>query len=58
MEVDSQIFKVYYRNVVKDRAEILRHTTMPNITLAAEWRIGSPVAPPPYHFLNSVSMRS
>jgi hypothetical protein len=28
VEVNSQLFKAYYRNVVKDRAEILKHTTM------------------------------
>jgi hypothetical protein len=27
------------RNVVKDREEILKHTTMLNVTLAAAWRI-------------------
>ncbi len=39
MEVNSQLFKAHYRNVVKDRAEILKHTTMLNGTLAAAWRI-------------------
>jgi hypothetical protein len=35
MEVNSQLFKAHYWNVVKDRAEILKHTTMLNGTLAA-----------------------
>jgi hypothetical protein len=39
VEVNSQHFKAHYRNVVKDRAEILLHTTMLNGTLAATWRI-------------------
>ncbi len=39
VEVNSQLFKAHYRNVVKDRAEILKHTTMLNGTLAAAWRI-------------------
>ncbi len=39
MEVNSQLFKAHYRNVVKDRAKILKHTTMLNGTLAAAWRI-------------------
>jgi hypothetical protein len=28
MEVNSKLFKAHYRNVVKKRAEILKHTTM------------------------------
>jgi hypothetical protein len=39
VEANSQLFRAHYRNVVKDRAEILRHTTMLNGTLAAAWRI-------------------
>ena len=39
VEVNSQLFKAHYRNVLKDRAEILKHTTMLNGTLAAAWRI-------------------
>jgi hypothetical protein len=39
VEVNSQLFKAHYRDVVKDRAEILKHTTMLNGTLAAAWRI-------------------
>jgi hypothetical protein len=39
VEVNSQLFKAHYRNVVKDRAEILKHTTMLNGTLEAAWRI-------------------
>jgi hypothetical protein len=39
VEVDSQLFKDPYRNVVKDRAEILKHTAMLNGALAAAWRI-------------------
>ncbi len=39
VEVNSQLFKAHYRNVVKDRAKILKHTTMLNGTLAAAWRI-------------------
>ncbi len=39
MEVNSQLFKAHYRNLVKDRAEILKHTTMLNGTLAAAWRV-------------------
>jgi hypothetical protein len=39
VEVNSQLFKDPYRNVVKDRAEILKHTTMLNGALAAAWRI-------------------
>jgi hypothetical protein len=35
VEVNSQLFKAHYRNVAKDRAEILKHTTMLNKTLAA-----------------------
>jgi hypothetical protein len=35
VEVNSQLFKAHYRNVVKERAEILKHTTMLNGTLAA-----------------------
>jgi hypothetical protein len=32
VEVTSQLFKAHYRNVVKDRAEIPKHTTMLNGT--------------------------
>ncbi len=32
--------KAHYRNVLKDIAEIFKHTTMLNGTLAAAWRIG------------------
>jgi hypothetical protein len=32
VEVNSQLFNVHYRNVVKDRAEILKLTTMLNGT--------------------------
>ncbi len=39
VEVNKQLFKDNYRNGVKDRAEILKHTTMLNGTLAAAWRI-------------------
>jgi hypothetical protein len=39
VEANSQLFKAHYRNVLKDRAEILKHTTMLNGTLAAAWRI-------------------
>jgi hypothetical protein len=39
IEVNSQLFKVHYRNVVKDGAETLKHTTMLNGTRAAAWRI-------------------
>ncbi len=39
MEVNSQLFKAHYRNVLKDRAEVLKHMTMLNGTLAAAWRI-------------------
>ncbi len=39
VEVNSQLFKAPYRNVVKDRAEILKHTTVLNEALAAAWRI-------------------
>ncbi len=39
VEVNSQLFQAHYKNVVKDRAEILIHTTMLNGTLAAAWRI-------------------
>ena len=39
MEVNSQLFKAHYRNVLKDRVEALKHTTMLNGTLAAAWRI-------------------
>jgi hypothetical protein len=35
VEASSQLFKAHYRNVLKDRAEILKHTTMLNGTLAA-----------------------
>jgi hypothetical protein len=36
VEANSHLFKAHYRNVVKDRAEILKHTTMLNGTLAAD----------------------
>ena len=39
VEVNSQLFKAHYRNVLKDRVEALKHTTMLNGTLAAAWRI-------------------
>jgi hypothetical protein len=39
VEVNSQLFKAHYMNEVKDRAEILKHTTMLNGTLAAAWGI-------------------
>jgi hypothetical protein len=39
VEVNNQLFKANYRNVLKDRAEILKHTTMLNGTSAAAWRI-------------------
>ncbi len=39
VEVISKLFKAHNRNVVKKRAEILKHTTMLNETLAAVWRI-------------------
>ncbi len=39
MEVSSQLFKAHYRNVLKDRAEVPKHTTTLNGTLAAAWRI-------------------
>ena len=39
VEVNSQLFNAHYRNVLKDRAEILKHTTMLNGTLAAAWRV-------------------
>jgi hypothetical protein len=39
VEVNSQLFKAHYRNVLEDRAEILKHTTTLNGTLAAAWRI-------------------
>ncbi len=39
VEVNSQLFKAHYRNVVKDRAEILKHKTILNGNLAAAWRI-------------------
>ncbi len=39
VEANSQLFKARYRNVVEDRADILKHTTMLNGTLAAAWRI-------------------
>jgi hypothetical protein len=39
VEVNSQLFNAHYRNVVKGRAEILKHATMLNGTLAAAWRI-------------------
>jgi hypothetical protein len=39
VEVNSELFKAHYRNVVKGRAEILKHTTTLNGTLAAAWRI-------------------
>ncbi len=38
VEVISQLFKAHYRNVLKGRAEVLKHTTMLNGTLAAAWR--------------------
>jgi hypothetical protein len=31
VEVNSQIFKAHYRNVVKGRAEVPKHTTMLNM---------------------------
>jgi hypothetical protein len=39
VEVNSQFFKAHYRNVVKDRAENLKHATMLNRALAAAWKI-------------------
>ncbi len=39
VEANSQLFKAHYRNVVKNRAEILKHPTMLNGTSAAAWRI-------------------
>jgi hypothetical protein len=39
VEVNSQLFKARYRNVVEGRAKILKHTTMLNGTLAVAWRI-------------------
>ncbi len=39
VEVSSQIFNAHYRNVVKDRADILKHITMLNRSLAAAWSI-------------------
>ncbi len=35
VEVNSQLLKAHYRNMLKDRAEVLKHTTMLNGTLAA-----------------------
>ncbi len=39
VEVNSQLFKAHYRNVLNDRTEILKHTTMLNGTLVAAWGI-------------------
>jgi hypothetical protein len=39
VEDNCQLFKAHYRNMVKDRAEIFKNTTMLNETLAAAWRI-------------------
>ncbi len=40
MDVNSQLFKAHYRNILKDRVEILKQPTMLNGTLAAAWRLG------------------
>jgi len=39
VEVNSQLFKSHYKNLIRSRAETLQNTTMLNGTLAAAWRI-------------------